>query len=129
MRWLHPTTAEGRIDELLELVNLTEAPKRPLGGFSSGMRQRVGIAQALLIDPQLLIVDEPTAGLDPEERVRFRNFLSDLSCERIVILSTHIVSYVEATAPCTISAKLTSWAPRPHPAPRLGILPPRFCWC
>jgi ABC-type multidrug transport system ATPase subunit len=87
-----------RIDELLELVNLTEVRKRPLGGFSGGMKQRVGIAQALLNDPQLLIVDEPTAGLDPEERVRFRNLLSDLSGERIVILSTHIVSDVEATA-------------------------------
>ncbi len=62
------------------------------------MKQRVGIAQALLNDPQLLIVDEPTAGLDPEERVRFRNLLSDLSGERIVVLSTHIVSDVEATA-------------------------------
>ena len=62
------------------------------------MRQRVGIAQALLNDPQLLIVDEPTVGLDPEERVRFRNLLSDLSGERIIILSTHIVSDVEATA-------------------------------
>lgn len=87
-----------RIDELLQVVNLTEARKRPLGGFSGGMKQRVGIAQTLLNDPKVLIVDEPTAGLDPEERVRFRNLLSDLSGERIVILSTHIVSDVEATA-------------------------------
>jgi ABC-type multidrug transport system ATPase subunit len=87
-----------RIGELLELVNLTEASKRPLGGYSGGMRQRVGIAQALLNDPLLLIVDEPTVGLDPEQRVRFRNLLSDLSGERIVILSTHIISDVEATA-------------------------------
>ena len=90
--------ARTRIDELLQLVNLVDARKRPLGGFSGGMRQRVGIAQALLNDPQLLIVDEPTAGLDPEERVRFRNLLSELSGERIIILSTHIVSDVDATA-------------------------------
>jgi ABC-2 type transport system ATP-binding protein len=90
--------AKTRINELLQVVNLVEAAKRPLGGYSGGMRQRVGIAQALLNDPQLLIVDEPTVGLDPEERVRFRNLLSDLSGERIVILSTHIVSDVEATA-------------------------------
>jgi ABC-type multidrug transport system ATPase subunit len=94
-----PTTAaRKRISELLALVNLADAAKRPLGGYSGGMRQRVGIAQALLNDPQLLIVDEPTAGLDPEERVRFRNLLSELSGERIVILSTHIVSDVEAVA-------------------------------
>ena len=90
--------AKKRIGELLELVNLVDAAKRPLGGYSGGMRQRVGIAQALLNDPQLLIVDEPTAGLDPEERVRFRNLLSELSGERIVILSTHIVSDIEAVA-------------------------------
>jgi ABC-2 type transport system ATP-binding protein len=90
--------ARKRIAALLELVNLTDAARRPLGGYSGGMRQRVGIAQALLNDPQLLIVDEPTAGLDPEERVRFRNLLSELSGERIVILSTHIVSDVEAVA-------------------------------
>ena len=91
-------TARQRIQELLEVVNLIDARKRPLGGYSGGMKQRVGIAQALLNDPELLIVDEPTAGLDPEERVRFRNLLSELSGERIVILSTHIVSDVEACA-------------------------------
>jgi ABC-2 type transport system ATP-binding protein len=90
--------AHQKISDLLDLVNLRDAARRPLGGYSGGMRQRVGIAQALLNDPQLLIVDEPTVGLDPEERVRFRNLLSDLSGERIVILSTHIVSDVESTA-------------------------------
>jgi ABC-type multidrug transport system ATPase subunit len=98
VKGLDASTSKRRIDELLDLVNLTDARKRALGGFSGGMKQRVGIAQALLNDPQLLIVDEPTAGLDPEERVRFRNLLSELSGERIVILSTHIVSDVEATA-------------------------------
>src|SRR5271156_5798296 len=95
---LDAASARRRIDELLGVVNLGEVRDRALGGFSGGMKQRVGIAQALLNDPQLLIVDEPTAGLDPEERVRFRNLLSELSGERIVILSTHIVSDVEAIA-------------------------------
>ena len=98
IKGLNAAATKKRIDELLQVVNLVEAAKRPLGGYSGGMKQRVGIAQALLNDPQLLIVDEPTVGLDPEERVRFRNLLSDLSGERIVILSTHIVSDVEATA-------------------------------
>ena len=98
IKGLDSKTTKRRIDELLQVANLVEAAKRPLGGYSGGMKQRVGIAQALLNDPQLLIVDEPTVGLDPEERVRFRNLLSDLSGERIVILSTHIVSDVESTA-------------------------------
>lgn len=98
MKGIHPRAARQRIDELMQLVNLTEAARRPLGGYSGGMKQRIGIAQALLNDPQLLIVDEPTVGLDPEERVRFRHLLSELSGERLVILSTHIVSDIEATA-------------------------------
>ncbi|WNS40741.1 ABC transporter ATP-binding protein [Paenibacillus sp. MMS20-IR301] len=87
-----------RMLELLELLNLHDTLKRPVGSFSGGMRQRVGIAQALLNDPQLLILDEPTVGLDPEERVRFRSLLTDLSGDRIIIFSTHIVSDIEATA-------------------------------
>lgn len=91
-------SARARIDELLELVNLTDAARRPLGKYSGGMLRRVGIAQSLLADPQVLIADEPTAGLDPQERVRFRNLLSELAADRVVMLSTHIVSDVESVA-------------------------------
>ncbi|MEW2221711.1 ABC transporter ATP-binding protein [Streptomyces sp. NPDC006990] len=95
---LSARSARARIDELLQLVNLTEAVRRPLGKYSGGMLRRVGIAQALLADPKVVIVDEPTAGLDPEERVRFRNLLSELAADRVVMLSTHIVSDVESVA-------------------------------
>ncbi|MFC4589859.1 ABC transporter ATP-binding protein [Sphaerisporangium corydalis] len=98
VKGLSARSARARIGELLELVNLTEAAKRPLGAYSGGMLRRVGIAQALLGDPRVIIVDEPTAGLDPQERVRFRNLLSDLAADRVVLLSTHIVSDVESVA-------------------------------
>lgn len=87
-----------RIKELLETVNLTEAAGKKVGALSGGMRQRLGIAQAMLADPGILILDEPTAGLDPRERIRFRNLISRFAENRIVILATHIVSDIEFIA-------------------------------
>lgn len=87
-----------RIDLLLEGVNLTADAKRPIGTYSGGMKQRIGIAQALLNDPKVLIFDEPTVGLDPEERMRFRQLIADLAQDSIIILSSHIVSDIETIA-------------------------------
>lgn len=98
VKGLTGTHARERIQICLELVGLETVAERPLGSYSGGMRQRVGIAQALLNDPAVLIVDEPTVGLDPEERMRFRHVLTDLAGERLILLSTHIVSDVEASA-------------------------------
>ncbi|HEY3904143.1 MAG TPA: ABC transporter ATP-binding protein [Streptosporangiaceae bacterium] len=98
IKGLPARTARTRIGELLELLDLAGAGRRSLGKYSGGMLRRVGIAQALLADPRVLIVDEPTAGLDPEQRVVFRNLLADLAGDRVVLLSTHIVSDVESVA-------------------------------
>lgn len=87
------------VAELLDRVNLTHAAKRKVGGYSGGMRQRLGIAQAIAGDPRLIIVDEPTAGLDPEERLRFYRLLAELAEDRIVLLSTHIVEDVAVLCP------------------------------
>lgn len=87
-----------RIAQLLEGLNLMNAAKNPIGSYSGGMKQRVGIAQALLNNPKVIIFDEPTVGLDPEERVRFRNLISDLASDSIVILSSHIVSDIDTIA-------------------------------
>jgi ABC-2 type transport system ATP-binding protein len=98
MKGLPKAMAQRRVDEVIEMVNLEAFANRKLATYSGGMRQRIGIAQALLNDPELLIVDEPTAGLDPTERVRFRNLLTTLTLNCLTILSTHIISDVEATA-------------------------------
>ena len=98
VKGLPAKTVAARVEACLAMVGLEEVADKRLGGYSGGMRQRVGIAQALLNDPKLLIVDEPTVGLDPEERVRFRHLLAELAGERLVILSTHIVSDIEASA-------------------------------
>ena len=97
--------AKHRTEELLEIVGLSDVKNKKMRKFSGGMVQRVGIAQAMLNDPKILILDEPTAGLDPKERVRFRNLISSLSKDRIVILSTHIVSDIETIANYVIMFK------------------------
>lgn len=98
LKGLTRTETARRIPELLRQVGLEEAGRKKLRAYSGGMRQRLGIAQAMLNDPQILILDEPTAGLDPRERVRFRNLIADYAKGRTVLLSTHIVSDVEAIA-------------------------------
>lgn len=97
--------AKGRVEELLELVELKDVKNKKLKTYSGGMLRRIGIAQALLNEAEILILDEPTAGLDPKERVRFRNIISSLGKNRIVLLSTHIVSDIEYIADCILMMK------------------------
>lgn len=98
IKGIRPMTAKKRTEKLLEQVGLRKMKKRKMRNLSGGMQRRVGIAQAMLNDPQILILDEPTAGLDPNERIRFRNLISELAEDRLVLLSTHIVSDVEFIA-------------------------------
>lgn len=114
--------AKRKTDELIDLVGLSEVRDKKMRKFSGGMIQRVGIAQAMLNDPKILILDEPTAGLDPKERVRFRNLISSLSKDRIVLLSTHIVSDIETIASRVVMFKNRKLFANDSPASICGTL-------
>ncbi|MBB6624487.1 ABC transporter ATP-binding protein [Clostridium gasigenes] len=105
LKGLKSKELKSKIDELLELVGLYEVRNKAVGKFSGGMKRRVGIAQVLLNDPKIIVLDEPTAGLDPQERTRFRNLIAKISRDKIIILSTHIISDIESVAKETIMVK------------------------
>lgn len=98
LKGIKPAAAKARVKEMLHLTGMTQFKSKKMKSLSGGMKRRAGIAQAVLNDPKILILDEPTAGLDPSERIRFRNLISELAADRIVLLSTHIVSDVESVA-------------------------------
>lgn len=112
LKGIQRRTASKRSEELLNIADLNNVSGKKVKTFSGGMRQRLGIAQALLNNPKVLVLDEPTAGLDPKERVRFRNLIADFASDRIVLLSTHIVSDIEAIADKVFLMKKGIFAPR-----------------
>ena len=105
LKGLSRNTARKKAKKLLEMVNLTDSAGKKIRTYSGGMKQRLGIAQALLNDPQIIVLDEPTAGLDPKERVKFRNLIAELGKDNIVILSTHILSDIEHLADVVLMMK------------------------
>lgn len=123
IKGLRPATARKRGEALLEQVGLTAARNKKMKRLSGGMKRRVGIAQAMLNDPEILILDEPTAGLDPSERIRFRNLLAELSQSRLVLLSTHIVSDVEHIAHQILLMKAGAIVQTGAPAELTAALP------
>ena len=116
LKGIRGRAASRKVRELLEIVGLSEVSGQKIRAFSGGMKQRLGIAQAVLNNPKVLVLDEPTAGLDPKERIRFRNLISDLSRDKIVILSTHIVSDVEYIADQILMMKKGRLILSGHPA-------------
>ncbi len=115
-----------QVEDVLKLTNLWDVRHKPTGGFSGGMKQRALLSQALLGDPKILILDEPTAGLDPRERVRIRNFIKDLSKDRIVLLATHIVSDIESIADKVLLLKSGSLLKLDTPQALIDSLPENY---
>ena len=105
LKGINGKSLNSKVDELLELVGLYDVRNKAIGKFSGGMKRRVGIAQVLLNDPKIIVLDEPTAGLDPQERTRFRNLIAKISRDKVIILSTHIISDIESVAKETIMIK------------------------
>lgn len=122
MKGVGGKTLKQRIAQLLEGLNLMDNARKPIGTYSGGMKQRIGIAQALLNQPKIVIFDEPTVGLDPEERVRFRNLISDLANESIVILSSHIVSDIDTIADEVVIMKNGSLVSKGNPEEIMKIV-------